>query len=354
MSTQQSSTSERNQRRAKKAQLHYVNSFDEGITRRRCGKGFTYVSANGKTVRAKQTRKRIDNLVIPPAWEDVWICPKSNGHIQVRGRDEAGRIQYIYHERWQAVSAARKFDRLHLMAELLPRIRRRVRKDLGVKKLSKKRVLAAVVRLLDKAKMRIGNEQYAETSGARGATTIAPEHVEIENFSVTLDYPSKSGKHREIEFSNRKVAKVLSECEELDGQYLFCYHAKDDRLCRVDSTDVNEYLSEITSKGVSAKDFRTWWGSVQTLSALADIDPDLTARKRKSQINRAIESAASLLGNTKAVCRKSYVHPGIIAAAESGELPKLLADLSIASVENQELSQDEQQFAALLPHLEFS
>ena len=181
----------RGRRKAEKAGLYYVNDFEAGITRRRCGRGFTYVLASGKTVRSKSTRKRIDALVIPPAWTDVWICSKSNGHIQARGRDDAGRRQYIYHPRWRAMSDATKYDRLHLVAEVLPRIRRRVRKDLSLRGLPRERVLAAVVRLIDKAHIRVGNLQYVEERGSRGATTLESEHVEVHGIRCLL-YTSPS------------------------------------------------------------------------------------------------------------------------------------------------------------------
>lgn len=348
------STEQQRRRRAKKAGLYYVNDFDRGIQRRRCGRGFTYVGFSGKTITSGRTRERIESLVIPPAWEDVWICPKPNGHIQVRGKDEAGRTQYLYHEAWQAVSAAAKYDRLHLLAELLPRLRRRVLKDLNRKRLHRQRVLAAVVRLLDKSHLRVGNEQYVRERGSRGATTLDSKNVDVDGIRVSLDFPGKSGKQRELEFSDRKVARVIQQCEELDGQFLFCYEDDAGEPVHVDSTDVNGYLQAVTGEHITAKDFRTWWGSVLALKSLEDLPQQASSKERKKYAREAVAAAAEELGNTKAVCRGSYIHPGLLAAAESGELPKMIKKAAALSDEEQELTQAENLLAALLPHLEFS
>lgn len=339
----------KSKRRASKAGLKYVNDFADGISRRRCGRGFTYLLPTGRTLRSKRIRSRIEDLVVPPAWEDVWISPDSKGHIQARGRDQAGRVQYIYHEHWLAVSKATKFDRMARVAEVLPRIRRRVRKDLNCNSVTRERVLAAVLRLIDKANLRIGNNQSVK---ARGATTLEAEHVSLDQFRVSLEFPSKSGQRREVEFSDQKVAKVIRGCEELDGQYLFCYEVESAEPRRVDSTDVNEYLREIADEEVSAKDFRTWWGSVTALSQLKNLTDEATSAQRKSACRAAVRRASCALGNSVAVCRKSYVHPGLLSAAKSGELPCMIADVEAVSIS--ELSQDEVLFKGLLPQLDFT
>lgn len=348
------STEQQRRRRAKKAGLYYVNDFDRGIQRRRCGRGFTYVGLTGKTITSGRTRERIESLVIPPAWEDVWICPKPNGHIQVRGKDEAGRTQYLYHEAWQAVSTTAKYDRLQMIAELLPRIRRRVRKDLNRKGLHRQRVLAAVVRLLDKAHLRVGNEQYVRERGSRGATTLASKHVDVDGFQVSLDFPGKSDQRQKLEFRDRKIAKVIRQCAELNGQFLFSYANDQGKPARIDSTHVNDYLHEIAGEHVTAKDFRTWWGSVAALEALQGLPIESTEKERKQKAREAVTVAAEQLGNTRAVCRNSYIHPGLLAAAENGELPKMIKKAAAASAEEQELTQAENLLTALLPHLEFS
>lgn len=339
-------------RRASRAGLRYINDFDSGFARRKCGRGFTYLSTRGKTITSESTRNRIESLVIPPAWTDVWICPKSNGHIQARGVDDAGRTQYIYHPKWSAISQATKFDRLQLFSELLPRIRRRVRKDIKSKKLSRHRVLACVVRLLDKAQIRIGNEQYVKERDTRGATTLSSKHVDVEGPKVCLDFLGKSGKRREIEFSDAKVAKVINLCEEIEGQFLFCY-LDDGEEQTVDSSNVNDYLKEISAENITAKDFRTWWGSVVALAELVGLDEAMSKTQRKKAIVSAVKEAANSLGNTPGVCRKSYIHPAILAAAESGELPKLVAKAERSPTTNREWTVDETRLANLLPHLNF-
>jgi DNA topoisomerase-1 len=263
-------------------------------------------------------------------------------------------MQYIYHERWQAASTATKDDRMHLMARLLPRIRRRVDRDLSGRRLTKRRVVAAVVRLLDKAHVRVGNDRYAQQNGSRGATTLAPDHVDVQRFSVFLDFPGKSGQHHEVEFTDRKTAKVIRQCEEIDEQFLFCYRDGDGEFCRIRSTDVNDYLRAAAGEPISSKDFRTWWGSVVALQELADLEPDLSAPQRKRAVNAAVSTTARALGNTKAVCKKSYIHPGILAAAESGELPVLLSKAAKSGAAPAGLSVHEARFASLLPHLDFN
>ena len=346
---------ERCRRRAAKAGLTYVESFDDGLSRRRCGTGFTYLSRQEKTIKSEKTRERIEALVIPPAWEEVWICPDGSSHIQSRGIDEAGRTQYIYHPMWQQVSSMRKFDRLHRIAEVLPRIRRRVRKDLSDDSLSKERVVSAVVRLLDKAHLRVGNPRYVEERDTRGATTLDPSHVDVEDFKVSLEFPGKSGKTREVSFSDRKVAEVIEACDESDDQtdFLFCYVGADGESYPVSSSNVNEYLKEVADESITAKDFRTWWGSVIALSSLAKIEDDLSETKRKKKIVEAVANTAEALGNTAAVCRSSYIHPLLLTAAESGELSIMIGKLKEHDAVA-EMTQDETMFADLLPQLEFT
>lgn len=343
----------RGHRRAAKANLVYVNSFDKGYTRRRHGRGYTYLSTRGKTITSSRTRKRIEALAIPPAWEQVWICPRANGHIQAMGRDQAGRRQYIYHERWQAVSAAAKYDRLGLMARLLPRIRRRVRKDLNGTRLSKRRVVAAAVRLVDKAAMRVGNAVYTENHGTRGVTTLGPEHVDIDGLHVSLEFTGKSGRRREVGLRDPKLAKIIDRCEEIAGQFLFCYRTDEGDYAPIDSGDVNAYLERVTREPVTAKDFRTWAGSVNALAYLADTPSPATTAARKRRVTRAVDVTAKALGNTRSVCRRSYIHPALLAAAETGELDELLAKAESlrAEIPAAELTVDEVRFAALLPLL---
>lgn len=345
-----STTAEIGKRRSSKVNLKYISNFDKGITRRRCGKGFTYWSSNNIRIKSKPTINRVKALAIPPAWEEVWICTTSNGHIQAKGRDEAKRTQYIYHQRWSAISNSTKFDRMILMSKVLPKIRRRVRKDLNSKRLSRKRVVAAVVRLLDKAHIRVGNKEYTEEHGSRGATTLAAKHVNLDAFTISLDFPGKSGKRREIEFSDKKTAKVIKKCEELEGQFLFCYKDKSGNYQPVESSDINNYLREVCKETITAKDFRTWWSSVIALAELTkSADEELSGSQIKKHTIKAIEKAANALGNTRAVCKSSYIHPGILSTFESGELRKILRKIPESNIP--ELTKDEQIFSYLLPHL---
>ena len=345
-----SSREQRGRRRAARARLRYVNDFDKGYSRRRCGKGFTFLSIHGKTIKSTRTRKRIQELAIPPSWQDVWICPRADGHIQAMGRDDAGRRQYIYHERWRTVSDVVKFDRLDLMIKVLPRVRRRVRRDLSQKTMSRELAVAAAVRLIDKAHMRVGNELYTERHGSRGVTTLRDEHVAIDGVAISLDYPGKSGRQREIDINDAKVARVIERCEDIDGQFLFCYRDDDGRYAPIDSTDVNEYLEQVAKCPITAKDFRTWAGTVTAFADLSSEALPRTVNARKKRVIRAVDETAKALGNTRSVARGGYIHPALLAAAETGELIELL-DAAGTVPEIRELTRDECGFAALLPLL---
>lgn len=342
-----SSREQHGYRRAARARLRYVNDFEKGYSRRRCGKGFTYLSIRGKTIMSSRTRKRIEALAIPPSWQDVWICPRTDGHIQAMGRDDARRRQYIYHERWRAVSDVVKFDRLNLMVKVLPRVRRRVRRDLSLKTMTRDLAVAAAVRLIDKAHMRVGNEVYTQAHGSRGVTTLRDEHVKIDGIAISLDYPGKSGRQREIDINDAKVARVIERCEDIDGQFLFCYRDDDRRYTPIDSTDVNDYLEDVAKRPITAKDFRTWAG---TVTAFADLTSDTlprTSNERKKRVIRAVDETAKALGNTRSVARSGYIHPALLAAAESGELADLIDAAGDAS-KIRELTKVECRLAALL------
>lgn len=339
-------------RRARKAGLHYVHDLSDGWSRRRCGRGFVYLNARGRRLTGTRTLQRIAALVIPPAWEEVRICPSPNGHIQAVGKDANGRRQYLYHADWQTFSSITKFDRLELIGELLPKIRRRVRRDLGKREPSKERVIGAVVRLIDKGHLRVGSAASAENNGAHGATTLKPDHVEIDDVEISLDFPGKGGKQTEVRITDAKVAAVIRECEEIAGQFLFSYRGADGELHAVSSSDVNAYLKEAAAETITAKDFRTWSGSVLALRHLKDeleaADNEVTRRA----LMRAIETTAREMGHTKAVCRESYIHPALPAAYETGELAFLLQKYARAGPDiPAELSRDEGMLLAILPAL---
>jgi len=345
-----SEKNEQLEQRAAKAGLAYIDLIENWITRHRCGRGFTYRSPSGKRLRGERSLQRIESLVIPPAWNDVAICPKANGHIQSVGTDDAGRRQYIYHARWQAISSTTKFDRMLLFGRCLPKIRRRVRRDGKTRGLSRDRVLAALIRLLDKGFLRVGNQAYTESNGSHGATTLKNKHVEIERSHVLFDFPGKSGQQIHVEVVDAKLANIIGRCAELDGQYLFQYLDDEGKTHRIDSSDVNQYLRDASDEAITAKDFRTWWGSVLTTAELHDIAGSDSLKDRKRLVANAVARTAKKLGNTKAVCRSSYIHPGLLIAAESGELEKLLRKLPTRK--KAELTIDETRLLAILPNLE--
>jgi DNA topoisomerase-1 len=337
-------------RKARRAGLHYIHDLEEGWLRRRCGRGFTYHSAGGQRLVGKRTLERIARLAIPPAWEDVRICPSPNGHIQAIGRDAKGRQQYLYHDDWHAVSATTKFDRLERIGNLLPKIRRRVRRDLAQRELSRERVIAAIIRLIDKAHLRVGNPVYAGENGSHGATTLTAEHVEVDEFTISLDYPGKSGRQTEVSLTDKKVAAVIQQCEEINGQFLFCYRDEGGSYSSVSSSDVNSYLQEIAEEELTAKDFRTWSASVIALRHLKTSPETAENGLTKRSITNAIRETAKEMAHTNTVCRQSYIHPGLLAACETNRLSELLRKHAEPAL-HAELTRDENQFLAILPAL---
>jgi DNA topoisomerase-1 len=291
--------------------------------RARRGKGFAYTDEHGRTVRDPATLARIRALAIPPAWTDVWICPSATGHIQATGRDAKGRKQYRYHARWRALRDANKYRRLVEFARLLPRLRARVQADLAKSTLSRRKVIATVVRLLEATLIRVGNEEYARQNRSYGLTTMKSSHVDVSGARVQFRFRGKSGREHVIDLRDRRLAAIVKRCQELPGQQLFQYVGDDGRRRSVESADVNAYLREVTGADVTAKDFRTWAGTVLAARALGEIAPARGARARRNVI-RAIESVAARLGNTTAVCRKCYVHPAVLDSYLDGSLATTL------------------------------
>lgn len=294
------------------ANLTYVNDAEPGISRTVRGKRMVYRDAAGKVVRDVATLARIKALVIPPAWTRVWICPRADGHIQATGRDARGRKQYRYHPRWQQVRDAAKYGRLLAFGRALPAIRRRVMKDLQAPPLSRTRVLATVLRLLETTLIRVGNEEYARTNQSFGLTTLRDKHVTVTQNRVRFRFRAKSGVWQEIELEDGRLARTVKRCQDLPGQVLFQYLDGEGERQRVTSEDVNAYLREITGQPFTAKDFRTWAGTVLAAAALDELDQVDTATGRKKNVAQAIERVARQLGNTRAVCRRCYVHPAVL------------------------------------------
>jgi len=303
---------------AEAAGLRYVSDEMPGIGRRRCGRGFSYRDASGKTIRDKRVRERIAGLVIPPAWSDVWICPYPDGHIQATGRDQAGRKQYLYHPSWRETRDRLKFERLRAFGELLPELRARVERDLGLEGLPRDKVLAVVVRLLELTGARIGHTRYKRHNGTFGLATLRRRHLEVSGGRVRLRFNGKGEREIDVEFEDAAVAKILKECEATPGYELFRYRDDDGALRTIDAEDVNGYIQRQTGGPFTAKDFRTWVASRKALAELAAAGPAGDDTEAESNVKAAVENVAELLHNTPAVCRESYIHPQVIGGYLNG------------------------------------
>jgi DNA topoisomerase I len=299
---------------AKEAGLQYVSDERTGYRRRAKGKHFEYLDTEGKPIRDEQRVLRIKRLAIPPAWTDVWICPSPNGHVQATGRDARRRKQYRYHERWREVRDENKFDRLSGFAKALPKIRRRVAQDMKLPGLSRRKVLATIVRLLERTFIRVGNDEYARENKSFGLTTLKNRHVKVRGAKMRFRFRGKSGVQQEVDITDRRVANIIAKCQDLPGQDLFQYLDDDGGIQDITSEDVNEYLRQIAGEDFTAKDFRTWGGTILAAIALSKQEEFETKKQAKSNIKTAICAVAELLGNTPAVCRKCYVHPVIVEA----------------------------------------
>jgi len=306
---------------AKSAGLRYVSDASPGIRRTRSGRGFRYVDSEGRTIRERGLLRRIKALVIPPAWREVWICSLANGHIQASARDAKGRKQYRYHARWREVRDDDKYGRMIAFGEALPKLRRRVDEDLSQRGLPRTKVLATVVRLLELTLIRIGNEEYARANESYGLTTLREHHVRVEGSKLRFRFRGKSGKSHEVEIADRRLAAVVKRCRSLPGQDLFQYVDDDGNVQSIGSSDVNGYLREAMGEEFTAKDFRTWAGSVLAAATLAAAEPAEGDTERSRRVVEAIKIVAKRLGNTAATCRKHYVHPLVIESFLGGKLP---------------------------------
>lgn len=305
---------------AREAGLRYVTDTRPGISRRGAGRGFRYVDADGKPVRDKATLARIRSIVIPPAWKQVWICPLANGHLQATGRDAKGRKQSRYHPRWREVRDATKYERMLLFGAALPEIRDRVEHDLARPGMPREKVLAAIVRLMEVTHIRVGNEEYAKENGSYGLTTLRGKHVQVHGSRVRFQFPGKSGRKHTIEFSDRRLANIVRRCQDIPGYELFEYLDDEGQPHTIDSADVNDYIREMCRQDFTAKDFRTWAGTVLASMALREFEAFSSATQAKKNVVEAIRSVAERLGNTPAVCRKCYVHPAVLESYLAGEL----------------------------------
>ena len=320
---------------AEDAGLRYVSDDQPGYTRKAKGDDFDYFDLEGKMIRDEQRLLRIKRLAIPPAWADVWISPSANGHIQATGRDARKRKQYIYHERWREMRDENKYERILSFAEALPKIRRRVSKDLSLPGLPRNKVLAAIVQLLERSFIRVGNEEYARENKSFGLTTMQDRHVDVKGSKMRFRFRGKSGINHDVDITDRRIAKIVLRLQDLPGQELFQYVDEDDKVCDITSQDVNDYLHEITGEDFTAKDFRTWAGTVLAAIALNALGAFETKTQAKANIKNAINAVSKMLGNTPAICRKCYVHPVVFETYLSGNAIEGLRRKTEEALENE-------------------
>jgi DNA topoisomerase-1 len=304
--------------------LRYISDATAGFRRKKAGKNFKYLDASDKMISDTAILNRIKALAIPPAWSAVWICPFENGHLQASGRDARGRKQYRYHRRWREVRDETKYSHAIAFARALPRIRRRVARDLRRRGLPREKVLATVVRLLEVSLIRVGNDEYAQSNNSFGLTTMQDRHVRISGGRMLFQFRGKGGKLHCVDIEDRRLAKIVRNCQSIPGQELFQYIDNDGQAQDIGSIDVNDYLREISGGDFTAKDFRTWAGTVLAAMALGEFEKFDSPAQARRNIVQAIEKVASRLGNTPVVCRKSYIHPAVLDAYLDGSMLKTL------------------------------
>ncbi len=309
---------------AKAAGLRYVTDSLPGIRRRRVGRGFSYVDPDGRVIREREHIRRFRSLVIPPAWSDVWICPNPDGHLQVTARDARGRKQYRYHPSFRAHRDNAKFERMVELSDVLWKVRQRVERDIALPGLQRKTVMATIVWLLERTLIRVGSHELARENNSFGLTTLRRRHLSIDGSTLRFEFRGKSGVAHVVAVTDRRIARIVQRCRELPGRELFQYVDARGRRQIVYADDVNAYLGEITGRDVTAKDFRTWAGTMLAAEALREMGPAATKRAAEHNVLSAIDRTAERLGNTRAVCRKYYIHPVLIAAyLEGAVLPPL-------------------------------
>ena len=304
--------------------LTYCSDSYPGLARVRSGSGFSIRDADGKAVKDAKVLDRIRMLAIPPAWTDVWICPRATGHIQATGRDVKGRKQYRYHDDWSSHRSGNKFDKLPAFARALPKLRAQVEHDLATRGASREKVLATAVRLLEITLIRVGNAQYAKANRSYGLTTLHKRHIEVDGTGLSFAFRGKSGVDHRVSVRDRRLATVVRAMRELPGQQLFKYRTADGDLCPITSDDVNAYIRDAMGDQFSAKDFRTWAGTVSAARALRDMEAPTSPTDAKRKITVCVKAVSGLLGNTPTVCRSSYVHPAVFDLYESGKIAEVL------------------------------
>jgi DNA topoisomerase I len=333
---------------AKLAGLRYVHCGSPGIQRKRSGKGFAYFDSEGRPIRDRATLERIRSLVLPPAWENVWICASPDGHLQATGVDARNRRQYRYHPHYRQIRNHTKFHRMLDFAKALPAIRTRVAKDLKSTGLPRQKVIATIVKLLETTFIRVGNEEYAHENSSFGLTTLRDRHVRIEGGTLRLQFRGKSAQMHDVAVEDRRLARIIRDCRDLPGYELFQYVDDLGEVHSVDSSDVNGYLREITCEEFTAKDFRTWAGTIQTALVLAESETDSSESASKRMIVAAIKETAARLGNRPATCRKYYVHPAIIESFIDGTLAAGLKPEKLINADFEGLHPEEVRVMALI------
>jgi DNA topoisomerase I len=332
---------------AREIGLRFSTDDDAGIQRRKRGEGFQYLDAEGRTITDEAVLNRIGALAIPPAWTDVWICARANGHLQATGRDARGRKQYRYHPKWREHREESKFGRMAEFGRVLPTIRARVEEDLHRQGLPREKVLAAVISLLERTRIRVGNDEYARANKSFGLTTLLDQHASVGTTAVRFHFRGKSGKEHEVTLQDRRLARVVKRCQDIPGQRLFQYEDEQGNGHHVGSAEVNEYLREIANGGYTAKDFRTWAGTVIAAAALRHIPRPETETDSKRDVLAAIDAVADDLGNTRAVARSSYIHPAVFEAYANGSLQAIDPD-DVEDPEPGGLDDDEKVVLAIL------
>ncbi|MDO8413252.1 MAG: DNA topoisomerase IB [Gallionellaceae bacterium] len=313
-----SSKQHEHRKEATRAGLRYVTDGVVGISRRRSGKGWSYYDTNGALISERLARKRLNSLAIPPAWNDVWICPDPDGHIQVTARDARGRKQYLYHPSYREARDQSKFRRMLEFSEILPALRQRVERDLRAGELTRRQLLATVVRLLDRTLIRVGNDEYARENKSYGLTTMRKKHVRVQGTLLRFSFRGKSGVEHCISLNDRRLARIVQRCQDLPGQEMFQYLDTFGQRKPIFSDDVNEYLRVVSGRDITAKDFRTWGGTMVAAVELRAMGPATSRSEADRNIVRALDAVAERLGNTRAMCRKYYVHPALLSAYHLG------------------------------------
>jgi len=319
-------------KRAVRAGLIYVTDAFAGIRRRRAGSGWSYFAPNGARIRDKDKRRRLNSLAIPPAWTDVWICPDPDGHIQATARDARGRKQYRYHAQYREACDRSKFRRMLEFSEVLPRLRERIERDLRSDDLSRRQIIGTIIGLLDKTLIRVGNDEYARENRSFGLTTLRRRHVQVDGSSLRFCFRGKSGVEHNVAITDRRLARIIQRCQDLPGTELFQFIDAAGKRQTLSSDDVNAHLREITGRDITAKDFRTWGGTMHAAVALRTVGPAATRREADRNIIAAVDEVSQRLGNTRAVCRKYYVHPAILEAYYLGRTVPLPATPSTKQV----------------------